>query len=338
MRRTLTAAALAIGSAAAAFTIGMTGMTVTIGGGGARGAMSIGPSVAEAANVINVEFKFTPYVGDPANEDQVRTVAGTARVFINGIPYAEQEVGEQEVPVLFDEREISPSVWLPAESCGGALRKGKNTIRVEFEPANAKKAYRARLAWASVMDESTDEGSEGSYSSTNMSGAGVDDKEAKGTVVFEREFTADFAADMPWHHYPAVTALTDADRSALAAIVASRIEMFKPDFAAFYALLEEKTEMDIAGVKAARCLDAAYEAGARVVAPKPADLDIVTTGGPEVVIRAKSGNLFAPADMSAFEKIEDPEMQMCIGMAFAAAFPPRLVVVRAPSGNWEIAY
>jgi len=315
-------AALVIGSVVAALTAGV--------GAGVR--------PAAAANVINVEFKFTPYVGDPANEDQVKTVAGMARIFINNIPYAEQEVGEQDVPVLFDEREISPSVWLPVESCGGALRKGKNTLRVEFEPESAGKPYRARLAWASVIDETIEEGSEGSYSSTNMSGAGVDDKEAKGTVVFEREFMADFAEDKAWHHYPAVTALSDADKQALAAIVASRIEMFKPDFAAFYALLEARTEMDIAGVKEAKCLDAAYDAGARIAAPKPADLDIVTTGGPEVVIRAKKGDLYMPEDMSAFEKIEDPEMQMCIGMAFAAAFPPRLVVVRAPSGAWEVAY
>ncbi|MFN0149785.1 MAG: hypothetical protein ACKVU1_03620 [bacterium] len=322
MHKNPMAAALVIGSVVAALTAGV--------GAGVR--------PVAAANVINVEFNFTPYVGDAATDDEVQTVAGMARVFINNIPYAVQEVTEQELPVLFDEREISPSVWLPVESCGGALRKGKNTLRIEFEPKSASKAYRARLAWASVMDESTEEGSDGSYSSTNMSDAGVDDKEAKGKVVFEREFMADFAADMPWHHYAAVTALTDADKKALTALVAQRIEMFKPDFAAFYALLEANTEMDITGMKEAKCLDAAYAAGARIAAPKPADLDIVTTGGPAVVIRAKDGNLFVPEDMSAFEKIEDPEIQMCIGMAFATAFPPQIVVVRAPSGAWEAAY
>ncbi len=320
MHTNLKAAALVIGSSLAALSA------------------FAGASPAAAANVINVEFKFTPYVGDAATDDEVKTVAGVAHLFINNIPYAEQEVNEQELPVLFDEREISPSVWLPVESCGGALRKGKNTLRVEFEPKSARKPYRARLAWASVMDESTDEEGDGSYSSTNMGDAGIDDKEAKGKVVFEREFMADFAADMPWHHYPAVTALSDADKRALAALVTQRIEMFKPDFAAFYALLEANTEMDIAGMKEAKCLDAAYAAGARIAAPKPADIDIVTTGGPEVVIRAKSGNLFAPADMSAFEQIEDPDVQMCIGMAFATAFPPQIVVVRSPSGAWEAAY
>lgn len=34
------------------------------------------------AGVINVEFKFTPYVGDPLKSDQVETVPGNARVFM----------------------------------------------------------------------------------------------------------------------------------------------------------------------------------------------------------------------------------------------------------------
>ena len=61
------------------------------------------------AAVINVEFKFTPFVGDPAKDEKVKAVPGKAAVFINNIPFAEQEVREEEVPVLFEEHEIAPA-------------------------------------------------------------------------------------------------------------------------------------------------------------------------------------------------------------------------------------
>jgi hypothetical protein len=288
--------------------------------------------------VINVEFKFTPFVGNPAKEDKVTTVAGVAQVFLNGVPYAEQEVSEGEVPVLFDEREISPSVWVPTASCGPALRKGKNTIRFEFEPSDQKKAYHAQLRWATVMNESAEHSEGGQVSATNQTGEGVEEKEAKGRVVFEREFQADFATDMAWHHYPAVTSLGDADKKALAALVAQRVEAFQPNFAKLYALLEGHEQIDVAGMKESKCLDKAYKAGARIAAPPAGEVEFVTTGHPEVVIRAKNGALFFPADMSVFERIEEEEVQMCVGMAFSVVYPPRLVVVRSASGVWEIAY
>lgn len=77
---------------------------------------------AASAAVLNVEFKFTPYTGDPAGET-VDSVAGTARVFLNGVPVIEQEVRRQTLPVMFEEREIGPAVWLPAASLGAADRK-----------------------------------------------------------------------------------------------------------------------------------------------------------------------------------------------------------------------
>lgn len=290
------------------------------------------------AEVLNVEFKFTPFTGDPAASDVVQTVAGTARVFLNGVPYADQEVSEREVPVLFDEREVASAVWVPASSCGPALRKGKNTIRIEFTPADNDAAYRAQLRWASVMSEATEQEDEGRFSATNQAGEGVEEKEAKGTVTFEREFEADFATDLPWHHYPAVTALTDADRKALGQLVARRVEAFRPDFAGVYAILESAEGLDLAAVKEAKCLDTIYEAGARLQSASASEIEFVVTGGPEVVIRAKSGLLYLPEDISVFEKIEDEDLQMCAGVALSVAYPQRLVVVRSPAGVWEVAY
>jgi hypothetical protein len=302
------------------------------------GLAALSLTTASGAEVINVEFKFTPFTGDPVNEDMVKTVPGMARISLNGVPYTEQEVREEEVPVMFDEREIAPSLWLPAQSCGPALRKGKNTIRIDFEPANPKAPYRAQLRWACVMSESTEEGGEGTYSSTNQSGEGVIDKEATGSLSMEREFEADFAADMPWHHAPPVTSLDAGDRAALLALVASRVDAFQPDFARFYALLEGNANIHLADLKESKCLDAAYEAGIRVAAPPEDGIELVTTGNPEVIVRAKEGMLFFPADMAAFERITDPEVQMCVGVALAAAYPQRLAVVRTPSGAWEVVY
>src|SRR5262245_23140925 len=86
--------------------------------------------------VLNVEFKFAPYTGDLKN-DKVEIVAGTARVSLNGVPFVDQEVRKDEVPVMFDEREIASALWIPIESMGPVVRKGKNTIRIEFDPKDA---------------------------------------------------------------------------------------------------------------------------------------------------------------------------------------------------------
>ena len=65
------------------------------------------PALA-AAGVLNVEFKFTPFTGDAAKEDHVESVPGQARVLLNGVPYADQPVQKQTLPVLFDEHEVFP--------------------------------------------------------------------------------------------------------------------------------------------------------------------------------------------------------------------------------------
>jgi hypothetical protein len=295
-------------------------------------------SSVASAEVVNVEFKFTPYVGDPAKSDQVETVPGNARVFINNVLLAEQEVRKDNVPVLFDEREISPSVWVPATSLGGALRKGKNTIRIEFVPSDAGKPYNAQLRWVSVMDQSTEKSEDGHYKSTNQSGEGHEDKKALGKVMFQREFVADFAVDLPWHHYPPVTSLSDEDKRSLALLVKKRAEAFKPGFADIYALLGKDPHVKLDELKKAKCLDQAYAAGIRVAAPAVNQLAFAMTGNPEVVVNRKDGAALYPFDEKSFERIKGDEAQMCAAMALSMAFPPRLVVVRSPSGTWEVAY
>jgi hypothetical protein len=292
-----------------------------------------------AAGVVNVEFKFTPFVGDPSKADQVETVPGKAFVFVNNVLMAEQEVGKKEVPVLFEEREIAPAVWVPTQSLGPALRKGKNKVRIEFQPADATAPYRAQLRWASVTDQVTKtEDAPGRVSETNQSGEGVDDRKATGRIVFEREFIADFATDLPWHHYPPVTALSDTDREELAMLVKMRAMTFKPNFSGAYQILKNNRNIVLADVKKFKCFDKAYGAGVRVSALPLDQLDFVITGNPEVVVQGKSGSVFSPLDPKSFDRIKDETAQMCAGMVISVLYPPRLVVVRTPSGSWEVVY
>lgn len=292
---------------------------------------------AGLARVLNVEFKFTPFVGDPATAEVVTTVPGTARVTVNGIPVAETEVDEDTLPVLFEAREIAPAVWLPVESLGSILRQRGNTLHVEFTPRDAKQKYRAQLRWATVNDEvsETSDGA-GSGTATNQAGEGVDDQAATGPLVMEQTFDAPFAVDRPWHHAPAETALSAADRVSLAGLVDARLAAFAPDYSRLYALLEGQSGLDLAAIKKLGCIAQAHDAGLRIAGPGPGQLDLVLSGHAEIVLQGKTGPLFRPDDPSVIEKIRDEEVQMCAGAALMRVFPPRLIVVRAARGGWQV--
>ena len=292
-------------------------------------------SCADAA-VINFEFKFTPFVGDPATAEEVQSVPGTARVFINNVPIAEQPVAADKLPVMFEEREIAPSVWLPIASAGSSVRKGANTLRIEFEPEDAALAYRAQLRWAAVNDETYEEQAPGTGTSTNQSNEGVDEKSGPGKLVMERAFDAAFATDQPWHHYPPTTSLSDADRAALARLLADRAALFEPGFEKIYAILAG-TQMPLDEVKKLDCLGKIHAAGLRMAAPGTDELDITLTGNAEVVLARKGGTeLFQPTDPSVIDKVSDEQVQMCAGFALMSVYPPRLIVVRNPAGSWEV--
>ncbi len=296
-------------------------------------AMMLFGACAVNAKVVNVEFKFTPFTGD-TKEDHVDSVPGKAKVFINNILIAERDIDKQELPVLFDEREVSPSVWVPVASVGSAVRKGKNSIRIEFEPSQPT-PYHAQLSWASVSDQTTETTEGGSGKSTNQIGEGKDEKNATGKIMFEREFAADFAEDKPWHHYPAVTSVSEEDKQALARLLKDRADAFKPKFNGLYQLLEGKPGINLAQARKAKCLDKAYAAGVRMDPPSPADLEFVTTGNPEVVIKRKDAPPLFQPDKAAFGRIKGDEMQMCAGILLSIVYPPQLIVVHKPDGLWE---
>ncbi|HEY1581862.1 MAG TPA: hypothetical protein VGF73_02045 [Chthoniobacterales bacterium] len=293
--------------------------------------------LADAA-VINVEFKFTPFVGDPAKDEKVTTLPGKAAVFINDVPSVEQEVRQEEVPVLFDTHEIAPALWLPMNSVGPMVRKGTNKIRIEFTPNDAEKSYRAQLRWAAVTDAARTEEEPGSVHSTNEANEGVDDRKAvKGKVVFERAFQADFAPDLPWHHYPAVTSLTEDDKQKIARLLQTRAAWFQPDFAPLYKAIDDNESLKVEDVRRAQCLEAVYKAGVRVNAPEAGELNFGMTNGPEVVVTKKNGTLFG-FDEKTFAGVKDEDMQMCAGMVLSMIYPPKMVAVKKPDGEWEIVY
>jgi len=299
--------------------------------------MLVGSSMV-SAKVVNVEFKFTPYTGDLAQE-HVQTVPGKARVFINNVLFAEQDVEKQTVPVLFDDREVAASVWVPMNSAGPVLRHGKNSIRIEFLPSDPAGPYSGQLSWASVTDQETEtENESGSTTSTNQSDEGMDSRKGPGKIVFERDFNADFAVDRPWHHYPAVTVLSDADKQQLAAVVAARASGFKPGFVDTYKMLEGQEGIDLAAVKKSKCLDSAYAVGVRVTAPSADQFDYALTGNPEVVVGRKGGALFDDGKPGLYGKIKGDDNQMCAGMIISVSYPPRLSFVRTPAGSWEVVY
>lgn len=294
------------------------------------------PSCLWAA-VLNVEFQFTPYRGDPA-ADSVDTVAGRARVYLNGVPLLEQAIAAQSVPVMFEAREIAPALWLPASAFGPGLRRGENSLRIEFEPADAA-AYSAQLRWAEVTDAVQEERSDGHYAATNQSGEGQETRQGHGPLSFERRFVADFASDRPFHHYPPVDALSAADRAAILEQVQARAAAFRPTFDGVHQLLAGRENLRLADIKRLKCLDKAYAAGLRIVLPPVESIELLAFGRPEVVVRGRDGApLFMPNDAARFERIKGQAVQLCAGVALAAAYPPQLVFVRTPAGRWEVAY
>lgn len=293
-------------------------------------------SSSAMAAVINVEFQFTPFVGDIA-KSEVQTVPGKARVYLNNLPVAEQEVDRKSVPVLFDNREIAPAVWVPAKSLGTAVRKGKNMIRIEFVPEDGNLSYQARLQWNEVTDQVKESRSGGSTTATNRGGEGMETRKGKGKLVFERDFSGDFAADLPWHHYPTVAALTDDDRQKLAALVKERAEAFKPNFEGVYRMLAARPEVQVAEIRKAKCLDKAHAAGVRVPVPVGTSLEFATTGSAAVVVGRKSGELY-PFDQKSFARIKGENVQMCAGISLSIAYPPRLIAAKSPEGRWEVVF
>jgi hypothetical protein len=200
------------------------------------------------AAVINFEVQFTPFTGDIA-KSEVQTVAGKASVFLNNVPIAEQDVEKKSVPVLFDNREIAPAVWVPVKSLGGLVRKGKNTLQIEFVPSDANAAYQSRLQWNEVNDHGPGAAQRriGHFDEPRRRRNGDEEEPGQGRLrkgIRRRLRDRAAVAQVP------VGRLAQRRRQAEArALVKERADAFKPKFEAIYQILGSKPEIQVAEIR-----------------------------------------------------------------------------------------
>jgi hypothetical protein len=168
-----------------------------------------------------------------------------------------------------------------------------------------------------------------------MMGEGKEEKSVTGKVVLERGFDADFAPERPWHKYEAVTALSDEDKKALAALVQKRLDAYKPGSVEAYNLIDADPRVDGAELRKLKCVDKTYGAGLRVKGPAAGQMDFVLTGKQEVVLRIKDRPLYNPVDESLFQRIKDESIMRCMIPVIEVLFPERIVAVKNPNGAWE---
>jgi hypothetical protein len=112
------------------------------------------PALAPA-KTLNVELKFTPFTGDP-KYDSVEVVSGTARVLLNNVPVAEQEVATTSRPadrrIKGDEMQmcagmalarIYPKQLVAVRTPGGTWVVGTEVSRDQTTPAARSRASSA---------------------------------------------------------------------------------------------------------------------------------------------------------------------------------------------------
>ncbi len=204
---------------------------------------------------------------------------------------------------------------------GPIIRKGKNSIRVEFEATDSTVEFKATLAWMfSNYDQSRVSKTEG-----------ADTKAGKGKITITREFTAPFVEDLPWHHYPPVQSLTETDKLSIAALLQTLANAFKPNFARVYARIGPEA----AEIRSMGCIENAYARGIRMRAASLDQLAFEVAGTPEVAVRGKGVRLFVPNDARFGDKVNN---DVCLMTLFDTAFASILHVAKSPTGVWQIVY
>ncbi|AXK39482.1 hypothetical protein DWG20_08565 [Crenobacter cavernae] len=151
-------------------------------------ALLLGASALAQAEV-NMEFKFTPFVGAENEAGKIEVMPGTARIYVNGALHSERKLAKASV--LADGGGVAPSLSLPVSSLGEKLKRGANTLRVEFRPADANKRYRVQFGWAAASDSIGAADDAGRRRSGNQaSSTGRQTRDAVGPVAFESRFSA----------------------------------------------------------------------------------------------------------------------------------------------------
>ncbi len=87
-----------------------------------------------------------------------------------------------------------------------------------------------------------------------------------------------------------------------------------------------------------RCLERGHAAGVRLAAPALDQVRLITTGSPVVVARGVGPSLFRPANVPGTEaRLADlpQDVGFCFAMATSVLFPPQLLLVKGPQGQWR---
>ncbi|MFN5221629.1 MAG: hypothetical protein ACK5FE_12105 [Cyanobacteriota bacterium] len=294
------------------------------------------PALAE---VLNLEFGFTAFRGDPATADRVPTVAGKAELEINGLPLLEKELEADQAMVLFAERRLSPGLWLPMESFRRLLRRQGNSLVLRFTPRQVGAPYSAQLSWNSVEDSVSQrrqvEGNRVRLEATNETDRGSERRDSRGPVEFRRSFDAPFADEQPWQSQPPIQTIQPADRSAILALVRARRDLYAADMTAAYRLLEGFPGLDAAVLRQQGCLEQAWRQGVRVKPLQGESLQLLPTGGPVVVVRPGRGELFPLQVPPGMVDRLSLEQTLCVSGALVGLLPPWMGFVQDGQGGWR---
>ncbi len=302
---------------------------------------------AALAETVNVEVSFTPYPGELGQAKEVRTVPGRVELVLNGVPMLENPLAATRALVMGSGPsgpELSPAFWLPLRGLQPVLRRGPNLLRLRFTPEDGRIRYFSQFRWVVVADTTTTTTTaEGTITATNQAAEGGQRRQSQGPVSFEHRFEAPFARAEPWHDDPPILALEPADRSAILALLARRAALFSPDFTAAYAFLDAHPadgglSLHGAAMRQQRCLERGHAAGARLAAPALEQVRLITTASPVVVARGVGPSLFRPAHLPGTEArlaALPEDVGFCFAVVTNVLFPPQLLLVKGPDGQWR---
>ncbi|WP_259723757.1 hypothetical protein [Synechococcus sp. CS-1332] len=306
---------------------------------------------AALGDTVNVEVSFTPYPGEVGGATEVRTVAGRVELVLNGVPMLDNPLAASRALVMGtgpSGPELSPAFWLPLRALQPVLRRGPNLLQLRFTPQDGRIRYESQFRWVVVSDQTTTTTTaQGATLSTNQVGEGGERRQSQGPVTFEHRFEAPFARVEPWHSDSPIQALEAADRAAILGVLAGRAALFSPDFApdftsAYASLAALPTDrglrFDLPAMRGERCLERGHAAGVRLAAPALDQVRLITTGSPVVVARGVGPSLFRPANLPGTEArlaALPEDAGFCFAVATGVLFPPQLLLVKGPGGQWR---
>ncbi len=303
--------------------------------------------LAALANTVNGEITFTPYRGDLGQAKERPTLPGRVEVELNGVPLLDDPLEARKALVMGlggAAPELSPAFWLQLRGLQPVLRRGPNLLQLRFTPIDAQVRYRSQFRWAVVSDQTTTSTTpQGSTLSTNLGAEGGEVRDSQGPVSFTYRFEAPYARAESWHDDPPIRSLEQSDRAAILALLAHRVALLSPDFSgAYQRFATQPTDRGFAfhvdAMRKNRCLERGYAAGARVAAPPPADVRLITTDSPVVVARSVGTSLFRPANLPGTQArlaALPQDVGFCFELASRVLFPPRLLLVKGRDGQWK---